>query len=54
MQQEEGVRGMVTNKFLHTDMKEYLAKDEHVTCISCQHCVRMKDKLLHYKYNRGI
>ncbi len=45
---------MQTNKFLHTDLKQYLEKDEHVTCISCQHCVRMKDKLLHYKYNRGL
>ena len=31
----EGVRGMNTQKFLHTNLKTYLEKDEHVTCISC-------------------
>lgn len=48
------VREMNTQKFLHTDLKTYLEKDEHVTCISCNQCVRMKDKLLHYKYQPGI
>jgi len=45
---------MDTKKFLHTDLKNYLEKDEHVTCISCQHCVKIKDKILQYKYNPGL
>ena len=48
------VRDMNTNKFLQTDLKTYLAKDEHVTCISCQNCVRIKDKVLQYKYQPNI
>ena len=50
----DNVRGMNTQKFLHTDLKTYLEKDEHVTCISCQNCVKIKGKLLHYKYNKNI
>jgi len=48
------LRNMNTQKFLHTDLKSYLEKDEHVTCISCQHCVRTKDKLLQFKYFPGL
>ena len=47
----DNVRNMNTTKFLHTDLNGYLKQGEHVTCISCQDCVRIKDKLLHYKYN---
>lgn len=45
---------MNTEKFLHTDLQGYLKKDEHVTCISCQNCIRSKDKLISYKYNKRI
>lgn len=45
---------MNTTKFLHTNIDGYLKDGEHVTCISCQDCVRMKDKLIQYKYNRQI
>lgn len=48
------VRNMDTKKFLQTDIKTYLEKDEHVTCISCQNCVKIKDKVLQFKYQRGI
>ena len=48
------MRELDTKKFLQTNLKEYLEKDEHVTCISCQHCVRHKDKLIQYKYQRGL
>lgn len=45
---------MQTQKFLQTDLKSYLERDEHVTCISCQHCVKIKDKVLQYKYNQQM
>ena len=51
---DDNVRHMNTQKFLHTDLKTYLAKDEHVTCISCQKCVKIKDKMVQYKYNQGM
>ena len=50
----DNVRELDTKKYLHTNLQEYLEKDEHVTCISCQHCVRHKDKLIQYKYQRGL
>ena len=51
---QANIREMDTKKFLQTDIKTYLEKDAHVNCISCQHCVKIKDKVLQFKYNRGI
>lgn len=48
------MRELDTKKFLQTDLNEYLAKDEHVTCISCQKCVKHKDKIIQFKYQRGL
>mmetsp|Transcript_22805 Transcript_22805/g.30410 ORF Transcript_22805/g.30410 Transcript_22805/m.30410 type:complete len:161 (-) Transcript_22805:829-1311(-) len=54
MKVSENVRNMNTSKFLHTNLDGYLKQGEHVTCISCQDCVRIKDKVLQYKYNPSI
>ena len=45
------VRDMETAKFMKTDINKYLDQDAHVNCISCQKCIREKNKLLQFKYN---
>ena len=48
---ESNKLNMDTNTFLHTNINEYLAIQEHpVTCISCINCIRPKDKTISYKY----
>ena len=54
MATEDNVRNMDTKKFLQTNLPDYLKQGEHVTCISCQNCVRIKDKVLQFKYNPSI
>ena len=47
------IRHMDTSRYVRTNMREYLDKDKHVTCISCQDCIREKlekRQLLQYKY----
>ena len=43
---------MNTTKFLHTNIDDYLHGAEHPNDI--YESQKIKDKLLHYKYNRGI
>lgn len=53
-QMSENVRHMNTSKFLHTNLDGYLKEGERVGCIDCQNCVRIKDKVLQFKYNPSI
>jgi len=39
---------------LNTNLDGYLKEGEDVGCMACHKCVRMKDKLLHFKYNAHI
>ena len=48
------MRSLNTSKFLQTDLNGYLKQGEHVKCISCHNCVKVKDKILQYKYNPRI
>ena len=48
---DDNVRHMNTQKFLHTDLQTYLAKGEHVKCISFASSIKRKDKMISYKYN---
>lgn len=45
---------MDTSRYLTTDIKAYLEKDAHVTCISCQDCIKKKSKVLQYKYSKNL
>ena len=44
------MRDLDASKYVRTDVKEYLEKDAHVTCISCVDCIKQKQKVLQYKY----
>lgn len=42
-----------TKKFLRTDLEEHLKHDSG-RCIGCQECMKRDNKLISYKYNKGI
>ncbi len=43
-----------TKKFLKTNMDEYFDSHDDEKCIGCQHCIRRDDKMIQYKYNKGM
>lgn len=51
---DPNVRDLDTGKILHTDIHKYLETGAHVTCISCQHCIREKAKVLQFKYSKHL
>lgn len=51
---KRGTSDIFSNKFVKTDVHEYLEQDAHVTCISCVDCIKDKHKMVQYRYNPAL